>query len=210
MKIQPSSDNSSFYVLCFKSSNPKQIRIWSYSPSAPTIAPCQDISDLRYPPSISIMVSEGDFIVARAGVASPYDMLFKRFTFGSTAAVWADTIACPSGTWDASSSEAMLSADSSYFYALYTFGVLPNYYAFFMTFNTSNGAIIGSRYQSNLPCNSAHFVTCSGYLVMTMNCNSVLRISLYSVSTQTFSRYYEKTTSGGEFNSIIRDPYAER
>ena len=79
--------------------------------------------------------------------ASPYNLHMYKIAFLSTSVIWANQVACSSGTWTASYSESVLSSDGSTIYLFFTFGVSK--YLYFAGLSVSDGSVATSRYKSS-------------------------------------------------------------
>ena len=173
--------------------------LWKYLFSVSSSTNWQIISNLYHSPTSFIPISTNDFIFGRSIAYSPYNMIFKRISFGQTQWVWSKYAGCVSGNWDVYYSQVILSSDSSLAYTVSTYYYSTDYYAYFITFNSTDGSINGGIYISSIPCDYASLVYKEIYLVMAMTCNSKPVIMLYNLQTFLFSYYYGAIANGGTF-----------
>ena len=97
-----------------------------------------------------------------------------------------------SGSWTASNSETLVScADSTRLYSFFTYGSTK--YAYLVSFNSTNGNVISSRFKSNISCSSIYGMVEKGnYLLAT-----VLWTSSYLVLVDTTSFTFSIKQSSG-------------
>ena len=74
------------------------------------------------------------------------NMGFYKITFGNTNWDWANVMACSSGTWTTNSSETVIL--NSKIYSFFLYGTSQNLLLYAVTFNITDGSVLGSRFKS--------------------------------------------------------------
>ena len=137
------------------------------------------------------------FFVGTYPTLSPYALHFFRYLFGNTSPVWSFKLDGASG-YSAFYSESLLSTDKT---RIYTFDIYGNpRYLYFITFDSSNGSVLGSRYKSSISWGRVNGGTIKDkFLMVTVEC---LDINLIIVNTET-SEILIKKFDGTKLNACI-------
>ena len=180
IKTWPLANLSGYFVIGFNPSNVAKICKYTFSSSE---AQCQTISDINtgYSP---LMISNSQFFILGADLASPYNLHIYKITFLSISVDWAKQVACSSGTWVAYYSESVLSSDGSTIYSFFTFGATK--YLFFVGLSVSDGSVATTRFKSSIAVPDLYGSSLNGdYLISTVSGPACLLI--YSISASTFT-----------------------
>ena len=150
IKIHLLSDNSGYFILSSKYSTSELI-IWKHVFSNPTDSQCQNMSPIPNYPYGQLMLNDSQFFFIGVDSSSKNAHFFK-ITYSQQTTDWVNMMACyPSNWYGTDVSESILSLDSSKIYVFASLGEITQSYAYFMTFNSSDGSLIGSRYKSSSP-----------------------------------------------------------
>ena len=130
------------------------------------------------------MISNSQFFVLGADPASTYNLHMYKITFSLTSVVWANQVACSSGTWAVSYSESVLSSDGLTIYSFFTFGATK--YLYFAGLSVSDGSVTTARYKSSGTVSDLYGSALSGdYVVSTTQ--SPVSVVIYSISSSAFT-----------------------
>ena len=135
------------------------------------------------------MLSETQlYFIGNDPYSPPHDIYFYKVTFGNTGVDWANKMSCPSAPCYITTSDAILSSDSSQIYEFFLFGTDPNNYIYMASFNTTNGGVIGSRYKSSIVWNLVYGSALNGdYIAASAKCTStIFYIILYNLVSYEF------------------------
>ena len=175
IKIWLLADLSGYFVIGFNPSNIAKICKYTFSSSS---AQCQTISNINTGYG-SLMISNSQFFVLGADLASPYNLHMYKITFLSTPVDWAKQVACSSGTWTTSFSESVLSYDRSTIYSFFIFGVSK--YLYFAGLAVSDGSVTTTRYKSSISVADLRGSALNGDYVITTA--PIPALVIYSIST---------------------------
>ena len=94
IKTWPLADISGYYVIGFYSLNIAKICKYTFSSSS---AQCQAISNVIYGFGL-LIISNSQLFILGVDPASPYNLHMYKIAFLSTSVIWANQVACSSGT----------------------------------------------------------------------------------------------------------------
>ena len=112
--------------------------IWKYLIENSTWV-CKILSSIKSNFYGQLMLSDNEFFFLVFD--SAISIRFIKMTFGNSVTDWSVKTVCNSGSWYGGLSESILTSDSLQIYNLFNFKTLK-----FVSFNSSNGDVIGLRY----------------------------------------------------------------
>ena len=127
----------------------------------------------------SLMINDTElFWITETKNFNSYDLMFIEFTYtNAPTSNWANILRC-SNYCMLGTSESLISTDKSKIYTLFGHDK-SHWYVSLTVFNSSNGSIVGNKYESNLlsGCSAASgLVLNNNNLVSTLDCNNILFI----------------------------------
>ena len=177
------SDNSGYYVISqkFSSTNPW---IWKFLFSAPPSSEWQEISSIYYYAEGAIMLSDSQlFMFSKESSAS--NVHFYKITFGDTNVNWANQIIWVTEPCTLSYSKSLTSEDKSKIYSFFSFGTTA--YLHFITFNATDGTVVGSRFKSSIVWSiSLGVIAIDNFLVVNSFWNDLYNVIIINLSTYSF------------------------
>ena len=188
------SDNSGYYVSLSKISS-NLANIWKVLISSPTSFQCQEIIGIGNYLYGTLMINDNQLFAIGSLFASAYTNYFFKFTFGKTAADWANKMQWISGAWSTFVSEGILSSDSTLIYSFFSFGS-SNFYTYFAAFNVSNGNVMGTRYKSSISWYVNKSTLTGIYVVAAVFCPSVSYLVIFDTSANSFTNMVTNSTIG--------------
>ena len=185
IKIHLLSDNSGYFILSSKYPT-LQLNIWKYIFSNPTNAQCQNIPSILDYPQGQLMLDDNQFFFIGVDSSSKKSHFFK-ISYSQQTTDWVKMMACsPSDWYGADFSESILSLDSSKIYVFASLGEISQSYAYFMTFNSSDGSLVGSRYKSSINWYYTESSTIYGDLIIAIELWSGFNIIMYNTTNSAF------------------------
>ena len=179
------SDNSGYYVI--QVYNDGIPHVLKYSFSSPTTNQQYILNSMISFAFGTLMISDSElFWIARTST-SPFNAVFIKLTFANTSADWAKMMSC-SGSCDIWYPWSLLSTDKSKIYSLFSYYQSSIRNIYFSWFQTSNGAIVGNRYQST-PWSSYGVygsVLNGDNIVATLACFTTYLV-IYNISSDSFT-----------------------
>ena len=178
------SDNSGYYVIqLYTGINPHVLK---YSFSFPTNQ--HYILNSMYDVTVgTLMISDTElFWITR--YSTYYNAVFIKLTFANTSADWANQMSC-SGSCAIRYSWSLLSTDKSKIYSLFSYAQSSIWNIYFSWFQTSNGAIVGNRYQSTTPWSGIYVygsVLTGDNIVATLYCGAYYLV-IYNIPADSFT-----------------------
>ena len=193
-------DNSGYYIIsCYwMSSECDMICKYTFSASSAQCYTYQTFNeDYGY-----VMLSPTEFIILFPPNAGNSNLNIAKITYGSSSSDWVKGINWQTSSWTASTSESLISStESNKFYSLISYGN-PKY-AYFLSMNSTTGALIDSRYKSNVACGDVYgFKQKDTYLLASIKCTSFY---LFLIDTTSFSFTIRKFAGNSLFGIAI-DP----
>ena len=180
IKTWPLADLSGYFVIGYNPSNVAKICKYTFSSLK---AQCQTINNVNTGYG-HLMISNSQFFVIGADMASPYNLHIYKITFLLTSVDWAMQVACSSGTWVSYYSESVLSSDRSTIYSFFIFGVTK--YVYFAGLSVSDGSVATTRFKSSMAVPDFYGSALNGdYVIATVSGPSCILI--YSISASTFT-----------------------
>ena len=175
--------------------------LWKYLFSSTTTASCQKITTMDVIAYGQLRINDNQLFLIGNEPLSTYHLQYYKITFGNTAVDWANKISWASGSWSVSNSESLLSSDNSLIYTFATFG--STQYLYFITFSTSTGSVVGSRYKSSSTWTGAWKAVLTGdfiWLSITCTNDSLL---IFNIVT---SQFIIKQFTGAAFSGFGLEP----
>ena len=140
------SDNSGYYVIqLYTDLTPHVLK---YLFSSPTTNQHYKINSMYYVSLGTLMISDTELFWITLTSASPHNPMLIKLTFANTSADWAKQMSCSSTSCSIWFSCSLLSTDKSKIYTLFPYNQSSNYNIYISSFETSDGTIVGNRYQS--------------------------------------------------------------
>ena len=138
------SNNMDYYINLSNSAS--QAAIWKYSaPSSQYV--CYDFSQISWAFFWIFNVKWWSTILMGKDASTSTLFHMYMINFISSSYNWANTISC-STDCSFNLQESIKSSDNSKIYSLLPLELSPN--AYFITLNSTNGSVIGSRYRSSI------------------------------------------------------------
>ena len=179
------SDNSGYFILSSKYPT-LQLNIWKHVFSSPTDAQCQNIPSISDYPQGQLMLNDNQFFFIGVD-SSVKNSHFFKISYSQQTTDWVKMMECsPSNWYGADFSESLLSSDSSKIYVFASLGEITQSYAYFMTFNSSDGSLIGSRYKSSINWYYTMSSTIYGDLIIAIELCRGFNIIMYNTTTSAF------------------------
>ena len=194
------SDNSGYYVIQLYTGNTPHVLKYSFS--SPTTNQHYILNSMYIAVFGTLMISDTELFWITRTSTSPYNAVFVKLTFASISADWTNQMSCSTGDWDINCSESLLSTDKLKIYTLFSYYQPNNWNIYFSWFQTSNGAIVGNRYQSTSWSNFHAvygFVQSGDNIVGTLQCSSFYLV-IYNIPSDSFTF---KSFSGGLYDVAI-------
>ena len=141
--------------------------------------------------------------------SSAYTLHYYKITFGDVSVDWANKISWTGGSWSASNSESLLSSDNSLIYTFATFG--STQYLYFITFSTSTGNVVGSRYKSSSTWTGAWEAVLNQYsnYYKILHNNKIVNLILLSKIFLSLLSYSVKLKKNWEETDVIGFKYPQ-
>ena len=135
-----------------------------------------------------------------------YDLHLNKITFGAATTDWSNKIQWYSSYWDWGPGESFKSNDNSKIYSFFVYGNPRS--AYFITFNLSDGNVIGSKYKlfASYPYFTSSMIY-QDYFIITMNINSNSFLIYFNTITSIFTY---KLFSGKSLSQVLQDPYSTK
>ena len=134
-----------------------------------------------------LKVSSSQFYFVGTEASPNYHLHMVKITYGSSVTDWSNRIDWTGGICDVSYSGSLLSRDSTAIYSFFPFGVTGNQYLYFVTLNSSDGSVLGSRYISSLKSTCVYGITLADDFIAVNFCYSSYAIMLYNTVTSQFT-----------------------
>ena len=192
------SDNSGYFVIqSYHNINDDIPHVLKYSFSSPTNQHYK-LDNTFVHAYGTLMISDTElFWITRIGT-SPFNAVFLKLTFANTSADWAKQMSCSSSLCEIYDSESILSTEKSKIYSLFGYAS-SSFNIYFSWFKTSDGTVVGNRYQSATSWSGSPTVyglVLNGYnIVGTLQCSSTYLV-IYNIPSDSFT-----------FNSFSSDTY---
>ena len=190
------SDNSGYYVIQRYNDGIPHVLKYLFSS---TTNQNYILNNMNFHAVGTLMISDAElFWITR--IDNTYNAVFIKLTFANTSADWANQMNCSgSGSCDIWYSWSLLSTDKSKIYSLFSYYKPFNYIIYFSWLQTSNGAIVGNRYQSTSSWTSNVYGSAlnGDNLVAILQCSSSLYLVIYNIPSDSFTF---KSFSGGLFS----------
>ena len=178
------SDNSGYYVIQMYNDLTPHILKYSFLSSSNQQFILNNIYWLAYG---TLKLSDTEFFLITR-TTSTHNAVFMKLTFANTSANWAKQMSCSISDCLISFSSSLLSIDRSKIYTIFSYQQTSNWNVYFSSFQTSDGAIVGNRYQSSSWSGSC--VTCSvlngDNIVSALECTSVYLV-VYNIPASSFT-----------------------
>ena len=177
------SDNSGYYIISLKFLS-KCPWLWKFLFSASTTSQCQEIPSLYYYAEGAIILSDSQlFMLSKESSAS--NVHFYKITFGDNNVSWANKIIWYTDSCDLSYSKSVTSENKSKIYSFFSFGTKA--YLHFITFNTTDGTVVGSSFISSIVWDySLGVIVIDSFIVAISLWNSIYNAILINLNTYSF------------------------
>ena len=144
------------------------------------------------------MISDNQLFAIGSNLPNPDSNFFFKFTFGSITGVeWVNKMIWSSATWDTFNSEDILSIDKTLIYSFFSNKLLTNVYnTYFVTFNVSNGSVMGTRYKLNNSWYVNKSTMTGIYVVVAVYCPNVSYLVIFDTSANSFTNMVTNSTIG--------------
>ena len=198
------SDNSGYFIVALNIATAR-VNIWKYLFASSGTMPWQIASNMGSNVNNQIKISDTQLFFLSLEPTSPYNLQMYKVTYGNTAVDWANRIMCPSTSWNSDWGETLMSSDNSIIYSVFLFGDTSNMYSHFVSINSNNGIITGTRYISSVGCIFIDGASLfSNYLTISMRCPSDSEIIVVDLSTNIFN--YRQFSAGEFLLNTVKDP----
>ena len=177
------SDNSGYYVIQIYTGDIPHVLKYSFS--SPTTIQHYILNSMYNAAFGTLMISDTElFWITRT---TSYNAVFIKLTFANTSADWANQMSC-SYYWDINYSASLLSTDKLKIYTLFSYLNSSIWNIYFIWFKTSNGTIVGNRYQSIAWSSSYVYgsVLNGDNIVATLQCSSWYLV-IYNIPADSFT-----------------------
>ena len=115
------------------------------------------------------------------------NVVFVKFTFASTSADWTNKMVSLLNSGGLDHSESLLSTDKLKIYSLLSYSSSSSN-IYLTIFKTSDGTILGNRYQSNSGWYSVYgFILSGDNLITSLVCSSKYYLMIYSIPLDSFT-----------------------
>ena len=175
------SNNMDYYI---NLSSNNQAAIWKYFASSSQYK-CYDFSQISKTFNGCLMRSDDQLFLM--GKDASTSTLFHTYmiNFSTNSYNWANTISC-STDCSINLQESIQSSDNSKIYSLFLLELSPN--AYFITLNSSDGSVVGSRYKSSIGWSSDVGSARNGdNLVFSVKWYQPYNLFIYNTNSSTFS-----------------------
>ena len=119
--------------------------------STPSTTQCQKFPDQSQILYGQLKLTDDSFFIISYDESVPYSLHLYKATFLASNSDWILKIACPSLSCTGSSSESLLSSDSSKIYTFFIYGG-STHYLYHAALAVADGAMVSSRYRSDVEC----------------------------------------------------------
>ena len=180
------SDNSGYYVIqYYNTGNIPHVLKYSFSSPTNQHYILNSMFDVAFG---TLMISDTELFWITRTSTSPWNAVFIKLTFAKTSADWANQMSC-SGSCNIRTSWSFLSTDKSKIYTLFPYRQSSIWNIYFSWFQTSNGAIVGNRYQSTSSLSSINIygsVLNGDNIVAILYCDSPYLV-IYNIPADSFT-----------------------
>ena len=179
------SNNLGYYIISLDhiSGRPS---IWRYLFSTPSTTQCQKFPDQSQILYGQLKLTDNSFFIISNDNISPYSLHLYKATFLTSIPNWILKISCPSGTCTGSSSESLLSSDSSKIYTFFIYGGSAHY-LYHVALAVADGAMVSSRYRSDVECGGVMGSAMQGNSIIATVKWSTSGLMMFDLTTEIFS-----------------------
>ena len=170
-----------FYINLLNSAN--EAAIWKYLASSSQYR-CYGFSLINKKFNGCLMLNDDQLFLMGNDAFTPTLFHMYMINFITNSYNWANTISCST---DCSYylQESIQSSDNSKIYSLFLLELNPNVY--FITLNSTDGKVIGSRYQSSISCINLFGSTRNGdNLVFSVKWSQAYNLFIYNTNSSAF------------------------
>ena len=160
------------------------MNVWKYLFLSTSSAQFQDTASIVIAHS-QPKISDGVLFFSGSDNTSPYSLYFFKVTFGKSLMDWTNKLLWNFGSWSAYNNfNSLMSSDGSKIYSFPIYGSPVSTY--FVTFNTIDGTVLGSRYKSSIGWSYVYKgAEGMGYISLSVTCSSI-HLILIDTKTYTF------------------------
>ena len=116
------------------------------------------------------------------------NVVFVKFTFTNTSADWTRKMTSSAGSGSLGHSESLMSRDKSKIYSLLSYSASSPSNIYLTIFKTSDGTILGSRYQSNSNWYDIYgFILNGDNIITSLVCSSQYYLMIYNIYLDSFT-----------------------
>ena len=157
--------------------------IWEYLESSSSFN-CLEFPSIVYYSYGTLMLNDDQLFLMGQDISTLTLLHMYKITFSTRSYNWAKMISCPTNS-NPSWSESIQNSDSS---KIYSFLMLESIaYAYFITFNSTDGSLVGSRYKSSISWDLVLGSARNGnnLVLFSLNCKTLNNLFVYdTVSTK--------------------------
>ena len=145
-RVYPLSDNSGYYYVAMPNTGITPV-MCRYLFLTSSNYECQDISLFKN--IVNTQQFQNSDVLYLVGINTSNNPIFYKIKFGNTVAEWANKIDWSSFTWLTHPSESIIDEDNNLIYNFFLYGPLNAWKIYFVTFNATNGNVVGTRFRSS-------------------------------------------------------------